>query len=238
MNAHRIWIGLRLLLLAAAFGFAWQPGRASGLETTRVYLPVAMRSAYLPTLQTFRALSDSTDAELGNLNCTSWTACRSAGYANFWLSDGLDGMVESSYSPTSGRYALKRLALFFDTSGLPDEAAISAATLRIYSGTAQSGTTTLHVVRTTASTPAGPSSFGTFVMASGGSAIARAGQWLEIPLGAQALGWIHKAGFTRLGLVHDLDMSGAAPAGLNYASLAMWERDGLEPELVVTYVAP
>lgn len=227
-------IGLLILLALSLIG---APAKAApNAADTLVYLPVIMHNKTTASDRVFQVMSDSTDSELGNLNCGAWSACRTALYGNYWLNGGADATIESSYSASTGKYTIKRVFLFFDTASLPDKAVVTGARLRFYVGATQSGSNKVHVVRTTAATPPAASGFGALSFTSGGSAVAGPSQWVEITLSPAALSWVHTAGFTRLALVHDLDQGGTAPTGLNHLSLSTWEKTALEPQLLLTYV--
>jgi hypothetical protein len=158
-------------------------------------------------------------------------------------------------------YTIYRTAYPIDTQTLPAGATISAATFYVYAHGAATDTDTtyMQVVETftagTASLVVGDyedigSDNGTAGRAKEPSievgcdtnvtlaSISGAG-WESWPLNATGLGWIVKAGYTKLGLRIGLDLSETAPTGVNRVFIHSSENaSGNSPYLDVTYTLP
>lgn len=204
----------------------------------RVYLPIVQK--IVPTLPTYTLSipADSADAEIGNIECAQWLPCHNASAGNFFLGGYANATVESTFDSTRQVYNLKRIFLFFDTSALPDQAVITRATLRFYSGPWQSGNTAVHVVASSAGFPPDAGDFGALTYASGGTATPGANQWAEISLNSGALAWIHPTGRTSLALIHALDLANTTPTTPNSLLIALGENTANGPALVITYTLP
>jgi len=172
-------------------------------------------------------------AEIGNVYCSDWEACRIAATGNHLIT-GYDWTTVSA-GLDRAQYDVRRLFLYFDTSTIPADAQVTRVTLRLYGGPYQVGNTTLHVVRSTAQYPPTSADYAQFVNVSGGSTYFLPNAWSEIVFGAEATGWIFKGGMTRLALLHDFDLRDLAPSASNNGHIAMGDVGGGRPMLVITY---
>ena len=152
--------------------------------------------------------------------------------------------VEAELSGST--YRVQRTFLPIDTSSIPADATVTAVTLNFNANYEGGYTTTVaHLVQTTQATtssrdladfdlvagiPGGAmTSGGSVAIANGSPATAK-----TITGNATSLGWITKAGTTKLALVVEKDQTNTAPTG---AGDSMWATV-TSPELVVTYTLP
>lgn len=191
-----------------------------------------------PLVQVRNAAALPSDAEIGNLNCSSWPDCRAAVEGNY-LVIGYPLATVGSYLLPEG-YDIKRVFLYFDTSFIPPNATITQATLNFYADQFLDGNTTVHVVQSTASHPdPRPSDYSRLTLISGGSVNAQANTWMAIPLAPSALSWITKGGITKLALVHDADVRNITPTTTGgWISVSLYEYTERRPYLTVSYTLP
>jgi len=138
-----------------------------------------------------------------------------------------------------------RGALFFDTSSLPDDAAITSATLSLHGKTDMSGTDFLITVvdgSVLGSSLDSPDYFYLISQIVGGGTFNTSGfstsDYNDIPLSETGMGWISKTGLTKFGLRSSRDISATAPSGDEFVQVcASEEGEGYQPRLVVTYTA-
>ena len=145
-------------------------------------------------------------------------------------------------------YDIIRSYLYFDTSSLPDDAAITSATLRLY-GIDKSifSTTTLQIQNGMPTYPSEPLEGGDYdasnYSGNGGtfsSSSLVSGAYNDISLTADGMSWINLTGTTKFCLRLQTDINAVAP---NYIEM-MYFYSGLtsditkRPQLVVTYDAP
>lgn len=145
-----------------------------------------------------------------------------------------------------GDYLVNRSFLYFDTSGIPDDAVIISAKLRLKSGSIVDLGNNFSIVirRNSAGTyPSDPpitSDFDyTFYTGDGGSIniddVAPATELTYIHLNPTGLGWINKTGYTKLALISSQDINAVAnDAGDEYYIFADSTAD-YPPQLSVTY---
>jgi len=179
--------------------------------------------------------------------CSNWDTCHDAteGTQNNYTDTRI--YVKAEQLSEGGNYDLIRAFLPFDTSGLPDDADIAAATLHfhIYQILTNDGTNYLALVQTTQSSTSELTN-GDFDQCGavnnpteGASRLeVTSTGWHEWELNSTGLGWISKTGWTKLGIRSgNLDCDDVVPTygsqGLNlnfYSS----ESD-YDPYLEVTY---
>jgi hypothetical protein len=160
-------------------------------------------------------------------------------------SDSVASQIAATAGLTSGIYYIYRAAYLFDTSGLPDGAVISAATLSIYgSSTYGSGTHTYNIY---SSNPASNTAlvsddfdqFGTTAFCD--SAIAHAdwdtSDYNDFALNSSGIAAISKTGVSKFGMREAAhDVANSAPTADAYIQGYYAEQgEGYKPKLVVTY---
>jgi PKD repeat protein len=176
--------------------------------------------------------SEAEDGELAKSNCGDWNSCSNASSSTDMWSTQLWGTVQAVFDSS---YHVKRLSFFFDTSTIPANAHVESAVLNVYAGPYQSGSTTVHVVRSTASMPLSMTDFSHIQFSTGGSATASPNSWMSINLNTPALDWVAKGGITRLALIHDLDLRNSVPTVSNSIIIALTENTQYRPYLIVTF---
>jgi hypothetical protein len=214
------------------------PPPEPGPTETSTYLPLVLRN-YSPSIpvQTVTVYSRPDDGEVARGDCATWSECREATLGTFAYWTPIEATVGADLE--SGKYAIRRVYLYFDTSALPVNAAIQSATLNFYAGLWQNGSNLrVHAVPSTQGTPLDVSDFSHVTFTSGGFADLAPSQWFQIPLNATGLTWLVKGGITRIALVHDLDLNNVAPAGANNFVISMSEDLAHQPYLTVQYTVP
>lgn len=189
--------------------------------------------------------SGAGDGYVGNADNTSfytnWANVRSDSDGNFSNYAGTTAEVEVRLYSTW--YYILRAFIPIDTSGIPDDATISAATLHIVTnGVANSPS--IGVVQTTQAATNSLSNddfdqCGALNSPDEGATRftpAAAGNDNEVALNATGLGWISKTGYTKFGLREDHDIDNSAPGAVDYDFVFRTsENTGSEPYLAVTY---
>lgn len=219
---------------AGGCGTSYETSVQLGAPRQYIHLPLVM-SKYRP-LYTVMVYGDEADGELGRIECDDWAACRNSSWGNFLLRDYGAGTVSASFGDPY--FDVKRIFLFFDTSSLPANAVIEEATLGIYAGPFQSGSTLVHVVRSTAGIPLSNGDIDEIQSQSGGFTTLAPNAWSNIQLSTTALDWITTGGITKLALIHDRDLYDLAPDSLNNALVALAEDPDRRPYLALTYYVP
>jgi len=151
---------------------------------------------------------------------------------------------QSFYSPD---YALFRVPIYFDTSSLPDNSSVTAATLKLYGRDDKSDTNFNITIQTgtSSSYPADPFTLAdynyTHYTGDGGSlttvGFTIAG-YNSITLNATGRGWINKTGATKFMVRSSRDISSTPPTGEEKVQIWFYEKGtGYWPTLDVTYTA-
>lgn len=176
--------------------------------------------------------------------------------AVYATAQGASSADVADYSGTSFRvgqtvvaavYSVYRGVLYFDTSSLPRDAAVSAATLSLY-GKTDASTTNFSITVVSGALLASPpvvadygdllgetTSGGTFDTTPGFATNA----YNDITLNAAGQGFITKGGVTKLALRSSLDISATQPADDEYVEIWSSEHgSSFEPLLTVTYTIP
>ena len=142
-----------------------------------------------------------------------------------------------------GLYHFYRASLPFDTSGLPDDADITAASIGLY-GQADASTTDFNItaVQYTGSVPITTSdaNFAAFGSTSGGTLTTagfKTNGYNVLTLDATGRGWISKTGTTNIGLRSSRDIASTTPTGSEYVSIYSANQSGTDkdPYIAVTY---
>ena len=207
----------------------WVTGTTLLPGAFRLYLPLTTANYVTPVT----VVSLEEDGEVGRLYCQDWWSCRAATSGNLAWSDLTYGSVSASYGPDN--YAVKRTFLRFDTSAIPAGADVQSATLYVYSGASQAGSTGVHVVDASQGDDLATDDFNKVSFQSGGWAYFPADAWVVMPLNDVGKTWIAGGGTTELALLHELDLANAPPVRENAVSVAMSESGGLRPFLRLTY---
>jgi len=142
---------------------------------------------------------------------------------------------------TSGVYSVSRIFYVFDTSALPNDCTITAATLNLYCTSANGGGITVHAVQTSQSDPTNlvVADFNNLSFTSGGSVAVTTTGAKTIDLNATGLTWINKTGNTLIGVIDARDQSNSSPSvGFIYDTFNMSEAASNKPSLTVTYTLP
>jgi len=171
-------------------------------------------------------------------------------YANAWTTVDLISAagiaMELGQSLFGTSYDVSRVFVYFDTSGLPDSATITAAVLDLYGSSDYSDTNFLMTVQSGMATyPHDPLELGDYsdgnYAGDGGSqttvGFTTAG-YNSITLDATGRGWINKTGTTKLAIRSDQDIAYSAPSGDEFVYVQTYEKGvGFRPRLTVTYTA-
>jgi len=202
-----------------------------------------------PTTVTFYSTT-SGDGEIYHGDTASWTTIHDA------TSGTADAISDTAwvYSEDAGDDTwLARIALPFDTGGLPDGASISSATLYVYVDTKSDqdndGSDFVRVVKNTtaSSTALADGDFdqiGTVDNPQAGSTDTditgiTTGQYLAIPLSTAGNGWISKTGYTKLGLREGHDATDTPVAADTLTGIRIKTADATgtsqDPKLEITY---
>jgi hypothetical protein len=166
-----------------------------------------------------------------------WATARGAATGNF-NSTSDSGEIQAGASLNGGTYDIKHAFIRFDTSSIPDDATITAATLRLF-GRATDTTRTLDVFEGTQSTTIEDADFDALNSTEFGSEVFTGSDaWEEIELNASGIAIINKTGNTFLALKHQWDTDNTTPNTND--QFMIWDtHDGTNPEeLVVTYSVP
>jgi hypothetical protein len=208
-----------------------------GSSSRQVFLPSVLNDYATFPRYTLTSTSQAGDGEVGNIYCDTWEACRNAAEGNLAYST-LEGATVAA-RVEAGKYDVKRVFFYFDTSAMPVGATIVSARLHFYAGPYQNGTTRrVHVVDSFQGVPLISSDFSHIGFISGGFADLVADTWIQIPLNPTGLTWIVKGGVTKIALIHDLDLNNVTPSGGNYSIISMSEASGYQPTLVLKYTLP
>ncbi|MFC1996942.1 DNRLRE domain-containing protein [Chloroflexota bacterium] len=223
----------------------WRVISNSGIQSTIQSTDVICASSnniFLPLITnkesqfTKTANGIESDGEVGLFSCNEWDSCRNANYGSVVWDYLQEGTVEVQQN--SSGYDIKRIFLFLDTSSIPPNAIITNATLNVYATTYQQGSTTVHIVRSTANIPLSSNDFGNIQFVSGGEATPYPNSWMTLDLDSSARDWVVKGGVTKLALVHELDLTNTAPDTNNHITVALTEYTQYRPYLDVTYNLP
>jgi hypothetical protein len=208
-------------------------------ENTRTSSPVPETAKGNSLTEVTNSFYDAPDdGEVLNRFCTSdWETCRSVTIANANWQGLTVASIGGGYH--SDGYLIERTFLFYDTSSIPNNAVIQSAILRFYTGQWLNGSTTVHVVRSTADAPLSVNSFTQYINKSGGSVTPTSPfTWWSIELDDNSLNWIINGGITKLALIHDNDLNGIKPSVPNDILIATGEDTDHRPYLVISYVIP
>lgn len=178
-------------------------------------------------------VSSTAYAEIGNIYCAAWSSCREGVPGNYFVQGNASATVSAGLDNT---YDVRRVLLYFDTSGLPLDAEITEATLHVYGNQYMVGNTKTHVVRSTAAYPPTSNDIRQFENVSGGSVSMMPGTWSEISFGNDALDWVTPGALTKLALIHDYDLRNVTPASSNNVGVDVTDSAGGRPILTITYV--
>jgi hypothetical protein len=182
---------------------------------------------------TVTVYSQVADGEVLRFNCNDWSTCRNGSSGTAAWSNLMNGTVEAGFYNST--YHVKRVFFYFDTSAIPANAHIDSAVLNVYAANFLQGSTSVHVVRSTANTPLSVADFNQVQFVSGGSATPTTIGWMNINLNTTALNWVIRGGTTKLALIHNLDLNNSAPSINNSLLVAFAEDSQHRPNLVVTY---
>lgn len=146
---------------------------------------------------------------------------------------------------TGADYYIGRGFFPFDTSTLPDDATITAATLELYiTGIGDSTANYASVVQSTqaSNTALNAADFDAVGTTTGGDSAAfntlSTSAYTTITLNATGRGWISKTGYTTLALRQSTDITSSAPASFQYIQCNYSESGSNKPILRVTYTVP
>ena len=163
-------------------------------------------------------------------------------------------MIDGDYlsigqTNVSGSYRIYRSAVFFDTSSLPDDVYILAATLSLV-GYSDDSDTDFDITVVNGSSlipPLALSDYGLLRSQTiSGGAFNTSGfmtAYFDIQLNADGIGWISKTGMTKLGLRSSRDINANADFPnareiLSVLSSQFVDGEAYSPKLVVTYYIP
>ncbi len=196
-----------------------------------------------------KALADEgtfySTASDGFLETSNGTYANAHGAANaILLSDSADTIsIGQVLLPP---FYVDRGALFFDTSSLPDNVYITAATLSLY-GWADISTTDFDITVVDGSLLNDPLVAGDYgylrTQTTSGGVFNTAGfsinGYNDIPLNLAGMGWISKTGMTKFGLRSSRDITATAPSGTDMVVVMPYEGGvGYRPMLIVSYEYP
>ena len=185
--------------------------------------------------------STASDGYLENTN-DSYSVARNAVNAETVESSSA-GLSIGQALWAGGNYSVPRGALFFDTSSLPDDASIVAATLslNLYADNSDTDFDITVVDGSLLNDPLVAGDYGDLLnqTTSGGvlnTADFSYSGYEDIPLNAFGIGWISKTGMTKLGLRSSRDITNAEPSTIELVGVHSYEiGDRYRPRLVVTY---
>ncbi len=184
--------------------------------------------------------SQATDGYIYNSNTnynTAWTSTR--GTVD---NTGASILIGQKFNPPFGPYSLYRGFLFFDTTRIPSNAIIDAATLGLYKMGDYSTTDFLITVQNGQPTyPHNPLIVTDYdkSLYSGNGGQFNTNNFVngfnDLSLNSQGLGWINRIGVTKLCLRSSRDISGTTPTGNEYVAISSYEFQGIgcQPRLVV-----
>jgi hypothetical protein len=185
--------------------------------------------------------STASDGYLENTN-DSYSVARNAVNAET-VESSSSGLSIGQALGSGGNYLVQRSALFFDTSSLPDDTTIVAATLSL-NGYADNSDTEFDITVVDGSLLNDPLVAGDYgdllnQTTSGGVLNTLSFTTIgynNIPLNAFGIGWISKTGMTKFGLRSSRDITNAEPFLVENVGVHAYEiGDGYRPRLVVTY---
>jgi len=179
--------------------------------------------------------------EKGN---SSYTGAHNAANAD-WVRGSFPILAIGQASIGTPSYFIQRGALFFDTSSLPDDVYITAATLSLY-GYFNESYTDFDIIVVDGSLLNDPLVSGDYgdllTQTTSGGAFNTAGfstsGYNNIPLNAIGIGWISKTGMTQVGLRSSRDITATVPSGFEHVGVHPSESEagvGYRPMLVVSY---
>lgn len=199
----------------------------------------------------FQTYGSSDDVEIGYISgvSTSWNnvsnVITNGSYIN--LATAVNFKVRADSNGGTGTYALARIFMYFNTSGLPDNAVITSANLNVYMESNVSGSDTKvqpvsMVVGTFAAGALATTDYGNLnksqVFGSGAISLNTANNTLNFD--ASGFQYINKLGFTKIVLCPAADISGATPGtGLTERSKTLSSQNnvtiGQRPLLTINY---
>jgi len=147
-----------------------------------------------------------------------------------------------SHKQNDASYQMQRGFLNFDTSGIPDAATVTGATLRLYCTVSSVTGLSNTGVRIVASTQADPATLTTSDWSSvGASSLASSSSPTENAYSsfAIAVGNISKTGYTKFAVRSERDFDNVAPEDNNDSELFVFngpQQASNKPELVITYI--
>ena len=220
-------------------------GVTDGRALFKVEVPsTVVRSGFDPLVGGDSATyySSTDDRELSGDGATYSTARGAATGVYQLVEDWDECVVGQMEAGIEGDYFyVARAALFFDTSGLPDDASVTAAVLGLR-GTSKMADRTFDIVAVvyTGSRPATVDDWDELGSTSYGSI--SSGDWVtngynSITLNSTGRAAISKTGWTYIGLRSSRDIDNDAPSGDEFVVLntAYYTGTDRDPKLVVTY---
>lgn len=188
--------------------------------------------------------SSASDNYLFNNNA-SYATARTAATGS--LGGGTSAAIGQNFS--GGLYTPYRAGFYFNTSGIPDDAVVTAANLHLY-GMSDSSTTAEFdlVIRSGQPTyPHDPMAVGDYLYTQyagdGGSINTTSfvtAAYNTIPLNATGLEWINVTGTTKLMVISSRDINGNTPTGAEMVLVYTtdWGGTANDPYLDITYYVP
>ncbi|MBI4087020.1 VCBS repeat-containing protein, partial [Candidatus Kaiserbacteria bacterium] len=192
------------------------------------------------------------DGELEYANSGAWNTAHDAASATDTNAGAETARFESKHA--AGNYRIKRVVLPFDTSALPDNAVVDAATLKAWITSPwndgdDDGSDFVRLVQTTTASPTSIAygdydDVGAVDNPTAGATdidISNTGsnQWLTLTFNATGRSWVNPTGYTKLGLREGHDATDVAPTSNTTTGLTIFtaNRSGtsLDPLLEVTY---
>jgi hypothetical protein len=144
-------------------------------------------------------------------------------------------------------YDIQRILLYFDTSGLPDDATISSGTLGLYGAStnpaAEFNITVMSGMPTYPHDPMVEADFDITHYTNGGGTLLTTGLsdgiYNNLTLSSTGRGWVNKTGVTKFALLSDRDIGEEVPWGYENIGFYSYEQGaGYIPFLELTYTVP
>ena len=160
---------------------------------------------------------------------TSWDAIHDATTATVTTNNS-SGLLGTSYS--KGTYRIYRQCYEFDTSGIADDATITAASLYLKCASAIYASTVLNVFQGFQATPPTGEDYDAFGSTSFGKS---SGDWADgtyksIALNSSGISAINKTGTTKLFFRDDYDLNDVPPSGVSNIAIYMADQSGTDSD--------
>lgn len=177
------------------------------------------------------------DGEILLIDCSiDWESCRESQLRDGAYYDGYQSATVES-SSINGQFSIKKVFLVFDTTLIPSNAIITAASLVFFVNGEVTGDSSVVITPFTGELTANREDFPTLDNFALGVGSITTASWYEIGLDV-SYGSILPGNYTRLAIIHNYDFTDQMPNTRNLITIATQESGEFSPLLWVNYYVP